>query len=168
VCGNYRNNAVAHLGHLGSPPRVRELPPPTRVARRGAGITPACAGITQDLYRQAQRIMDHPRVCGNYVWLSATRRDGAGSPPRVRELLDHYAQIDRLARITPACAGITLPLHKNSILLQDHPRVCGNYHAYPCIEKCYKGSPPRVRELHDTGAQDAGSTRITPACAGIT
>ena len=74
----------------------------------------------------------------------------------------------RLERITPACAGITEVIHNYAIICEDHPRVCGNYFYTGTVDNLWIGSPPRVRELHITGNSRKLSTRITPACAGIT
>ena len=48
----------------GSPPRMRGKPPsPTAISFR-QGITPAYAGKTVNGAIRANRIQDHPRVCG--------------------------------------------------------------------------------------------------------
>ena len=53
-------------------------------------------------------------------------------------------------------------------MIQDHPRVCGNYHPTKRRGVLELGSPPRVRELRALFIIVFHTTRITPACAGIT
>ena len=89
-------------------------------------------------------------------------------PPRVRELLRLLNRHNKVIRITPACAGITFNTDDKPLGEQDHPRVCGNYSSPPYRVASNRGSPPRVRELHKSGAYDENQWRITPACAGIT
>jgi len=130
VCGNYWLPNTIFFGRSGSPPRVRELLTLDGVMVKAAGITPACAGITNLPSLLEAMNEDHPRVCGNY---SRTRLKGAsalGSPPRVRELRCCRAVRVNGSRITPACAGITIMHFLPVIFNQDHPRVCGNYNLY--------------------------------------
>ena len=55
---------------------------------------------------------DHPRVCGEKLYLLAERAGNEGSPPRVRGK-DRLEELDaRLAGITPACAGKRLKKSK--------------------------------------------------------
>ena len=53
---------------------------------------------------------DHPRVCGKDVEYELEKLLKQGSPPRVRERQKLLTCRFLLARITPACAGKTLPL----------------------------------------------------------
>ena len=72
------------------------------------------------------------------------------------------------ARITPAYAGTT-PLHILIIpVLQDHPRVCGNYRFINISFESALGSPPRMRELRAFTFKIWVYVRITPAYAGTT
>ena len=131
----------------GSPPHVRELRLIGYKGQKLTGITPACAGTTKENDTLTARQRDHPRMCGNYKVLpagdydftdhprmcgnyaidSAGKAEKLGSPPHVREL--HYSlwSFPSLAGITPACAGTTQTLMRESRL--------------------EKGSPPHVREL---------------------
>ena len=70
---------------------------------------------------------DHPRVCGNYIFIGHDCYSVEGSPPRVRELRLAAEVKSRLDGITPACAGITHRLASCKPNRWDHPRVCGNY-----------------------------------------
>ena len=148
MCGNYTNTINQALETKGSPPRVRELPPKWLMIATSPGITPACAGITEDEKMTRFEERDHPRVCGNYISLVMLSATFLGSPPRVREF-------------TPCVKGW-------ACLFGDHPRVCGNYLARLTIATSQAGSPPRVRELPGQGDVVMRQLGITPACAGIT
>ena len=137
MCGNHSNTNVGLMGETGSPPRVREPHPRVCVHPATAGITPACAGTTR---------RDHPRVCGNHPTASCRVMPFAGSPPRVREPLFNVDNMRSETRITPACAGTTSKLISASLILRDHPRVCGNHGQYRRGLRRQRGSPPRVRE----------------------
>ena len=69
-------------------------------------------------------------------------------------------------RITPACAGKSLGIHKRANVSRDHPRVCGEKAASVSKSIPAKGSPPRVRGKVDRTACVAEDDGITPACAG--
>ena len=71
-------------------------------------------------------------------------------------------------RITPACAGKTVPFVKQRKCKEDHPRVCGENQT--CDDLCThnQGSPPRVRGKPRRTEQGVRHGRITPACAGKT
>ena len=148
VCGKNSLKKATILGALGSPPRVREKPLVISLRRYTVGITPACAGKT--LERESSRLSweDHPRVCGKNYNYSRFQSRRPGSPPRVREkLITHLLNAVRL-RITPACAGKTLPWSASGLLPGDHPRVCGKNLGDSVLILTIPGSPPRVREKH--------------------
>ena len=147
VCGNYERRQLLYRAERGSPPRVRELRRKKPVRASSAGITPACAGITPRGALMECSGRDHPRVCGNYLIIKSQTAKGAGSPPRVRELLAFPSPQIFDRGITPACAGITLRRGKAANFTQDHPRVCGNYVHKGYVTADTPGSPPRVREL---------------------
>ena len=147
---------------------MRELPKYSSGISASSGITPACAGITQQDGFFCAFFRDHPRVCGNY-------RLG-------------FSFMSHVRRITPACAGITYIesiapdagwdhprvcgnyffLRSTSRSCRDHPRVCGNYCKAFSSAVITSGSPPRVRELLRIDFEETDFSGITPACAGIT
>ena len=136
---------VAPVG-LGSPPRVRgkapgRLPPPGLPR-----ITPACAGKRKRARSSARSVEDHPRVCGEKLFMSPLFMLPLGSPPRVRgKVCDKVHQ-----------AGA----------VQDHPRVCGEKCVcVGCVRRSV-GSPPRVRGKAGRVQQLGARLGITPACAG--
>ena len=71
-------------------------------------------------------------------------------------------------RIIPAYAGSTLRDTPGLLILQDHPRVCGE-HLNPAAEgDIAGGSSPRMRGAPELGYEPAESTGIIPAYAGST
>ena len=107
VCGYYYSKNTSLLWCGGSPPRVRVLRDLDYLKEIEDRITPACAGITYPISCQKNMVKDHPRVCGYYDGYSPYEEYMGGSPPRVRVLLGSSKPVITLARITPACAGIT-------------------------------------------------------------
>ena len=73
------------------------------------GITPACAGNRVEKLRDEGLLEDHPRVCGEQVVALVEMALLAGSPPRVRGTVIGLAVAFTHIRITPACAGNSLP-----------------------------------------------------------
>ena len=68
--------------------------------------------------------------------------------------------------ITPACAGRSLSCARATILIWDHPRVCGEKAVQLICRAPCGGSPPRVRGEGEGAALRIKYARITPACAG--
>ena len=111
---------------------------------------------------------DHPRLCGNNAVDVRIRSADVGSPPPVREqqYSDYIRGIED--RITPACAGTTSNSNCFLMLLQDHPRLCGNNsHALILLSSVGGITPACAGTTMCLGVTffDAG---ITPACAGTT
>ena len=150
----------------GSPPRARGEAPNNREQTARIRITPACAGRSQSVRRQASPPWDHPRVRGEKSRQRTKGKSLVGSPPRARGEADEKLHRFGGGGITPACAGRSLPLSYCLRRLEDHPRVRGEklwrvQEKAPCT-----GSPPRARgEVTSSwGVCDMGW--ITPACAG--
>ena len=70
VCGEQARLAGSTTIRLGSPPRVRGTDGPDRLADQGERITPACAGNRRRGCVLSRRGTDHPRVCGEQLFLS--------------------------------------------------------------------------------------------------
>ena len=150
----------------GSPPRVRGTAPlPFRRGLR-AGITPACAGNSHLKFLLFFRNKDHPRVCGEQVFLLSSFGFYKGSPPRVRGTGKPAARNLWAARITPACAGNRCVDLRRKPRQRDHPRVCGEQFGDGAPVLGEAGSPPRVRGTGLSSPCLAPASRITPACAG--
>ena len=92
----------------GSPPLVRGVPFATQGENRLIRITPACAGSTNLIERFSFSIQDHPRLCGEYRFLSLMLQCLIGSPPLVRGVQKNDTGKSLKLRITPACAGSTI------------------------------------------------------------
>ena len=72
-----------------------------------------------------QDLWDHPRRCGENNDDGSLTADSTGSPPQVRGKHDDFIQIYDRLRITPAGAGKTLFETFPRVIVQDHPRRCG-------------------------------------------
>ena len=152
----------------GSPPRVRGKHPACD-KREGSGrITPACAGKTERYQYAMYSWKDHPRVCGENCKPYHAAYFVKGSPPRVRGKLHVDSASRRAVRITPACAGKTHASTRSKLLVEDHPRVCGENPFLIFASKVFIGSPPRVRGKPVVCRRKHLPERITPACAGKT
>ena len=73
-----------------------------------------------------------------------------------------------LFRITPADAGKTRPLQVFHVLIEDHPRGCGENGHTGQIPARLRGSPPRMRGKQQVELLGYSPSRITPADAGKT
>ena len=166
VCGEKTEQDVLHYIKKGSPPRVRGKASEFEPAGVGDGITPACAGKSRTGGRPVFTDGDHPRVCGEKFSALHMVLVVAGSPPRVRGKDCFHRHLNRDTRITPACAGKSVPLYWIVCVPWDHPRVCGEKESIQGTYIWLIGSPPRVRGK--VGHKDAGDllAGITPACAG--
>ena len=71
-------------------------------------------------------------------------------------------------RITPSYAGNTKTLATIFLLLQDHPRLCGEHFAVIDGRNVEMGSPPPMRGTHNGRNEKWIESRITPAYAGNT
>ena len=71
-----------------------------------------------------------------------------------------------LSRITPAYAGKRSLNPDNVILVQDHPRLCGEKANPPAATIFRTGSPPPMRGKEWMNGLDDADERITPAYAG--
>ena len=125
VCGEKNLKVVQGKNGMGSPPRVRGKETQPKPAGTAAGITPACAGKSSEGFVYDDNVGDHPRVCGEKLYVFLLRLSIIGSPPRVRGKGEQKPLDIGIFGITPACAG------KSAMQCQ---RLRG---------RC--GSPPRVR-----------------------
>ena len=125
MCGEQAAPLPAASAGCGSPPRVRGTGCKRRVKLRLIGITPACAGNRCKHSKRPMGWQDHPRVCGEQGYITSWSEGAMGSPPRVRGTAQGRRRRNRPVRITPACAGNSIFLRRQSEPPQDHPRVCG-------------------------------------------
>ena len=107
-------------------------------------------------------------MCGKDIDEDVDNVQITGSPPRVRERHSTTLSSPTSTGITPACAGKTCSYSKNSLYIEDHPRVCGKDTNSDEEFTQLPGSPPRVRERLIQRYKSHMIIRITPACAGKT
>ena len=130
------------------------------------GITPARAGKrTSCLYRYRLR-WDHPRACGEKVWIKTNIQNIQGSPPRVRGKGTVITRKLGIAGITPARAGKRCTIMNKNVVKWDHPRACGEKRFAQLLLVLGGGSPPRVRGKALRPPPRHPGAGITPARAG--
>ena len=89
----------------GSPPRMRGKVIDDYLVSILDRITPAYAGKSTWRRRWKYQVRDHPRVCGEKVFVCVCVHDIAGSPPRMRgKVFGLFCPKVRVG-ITPAYAG---------------------------------------------------------------
>ena len=71
-----------------------------------------------------------------------------------------------VVRITPAYAGKSSLFPRSSVILEDHPRLCGEKPPSACTGGRCGGSPPPMRGKDLSAGQLRRNHRITPAYAG--
>ena len=105
-------------------------------------------------------------MCGEKHAVPLVYVRGIGSPPRVRG--KDVARISGVIAegITPACAGKSDGGCNAVVVVEDHPRVCGEKNTGDWGQFFMEGSPPRVRGKVIRTAIWSAKDRITPACAG--
>ena len=84
VCGEKKNTVRCCENCTGSPPRMRGKGYVTSLTRCGVGITPAYAGKSGIFTCRSTRNKDHPRVCGEKLYMPCAIAPSVGSPPRMR------------------------------------------------------------------------------------
>ena len=125
VCGEKSAVSGCCAATSGSPPRMRGKVTASVGIAVAPGITPAYAGKSNALLREAGRIWDHPRVCGEKLGLCLLCIRCLGSPPRMRGKAVATRKEAESIRITPAYAGKSGANRLQAGNAQDHPRVCG-------------------------------------------
>ena len=96
---------------------------------------------------------------------SVNQRNSLRSP-HVRGKDTRRQRDDSVRGITPACAGKRQVFLTARILVEDHPRVCGEKNSIALPFWRWMGSPPRVRGKVKRLTLCVLSERITPACSG--
>ena len=108
-------------------------------------ITPADAGKTADFRSFECTKQDHPRGCGENLFMRFYKKLPQGSPPRMRGKPFSINFTDIISGITPADAGKTYVLNESLTHAQDHPRGCGENLQIQDLYSKAIGSPPRMR-----------------------
>ena len=127
ACGEYPGDTFNLSCSLGSPPRMRGILPIKYAKPLRSGITPAHAGNTERSGPESGADGDHPRACGEYGALRKHPGRNVGSPPRMRGIPAPAVPAAWPAGITPAHAGNTSSIPRQSAWPGDHPRACGEY-----------------------------------------
>ena len=151
---------------VGSPPRMRGKVYAGKVCALLRWITPAYAGKRITLSRTVDKPSDHPRVCGEKKKRSAPSARSSGSPPRMRGKGRPTAYRSRKRGITPAYAGKSERIARDTKIIEDHPRVCGEKAVSVALTTRLPGSPPRMRGKVRYFRTRSRKRGITPAYAG--
>ena len=91
-----------------------------------------------------------------------------GSSPHARGPQLSTEQLERLARIIPACAGSTERMERPHQFNKDHPRMRGVHWVAVNVPVKVTGSSPHARGPPHGNQIRRTSTGIIPACAGST
>ena len=132
------------------------------------GPTPACAGITSRASGGWRPGSAHPRMRGDHAVAAVAAGAWWGPPPHARGSQRVGRPPGRVARPTPACAGITPARSVSPVVLTAHPRMRGDHRSRQVVMLRESGPPPHARGSQVGDAGDGGGARPTPACAGIT
>ena len=89
-----------------------------------------------------------------------------GSPPLARGTVLFARAISCGDRITPACAGNSIPMKRSYVKVGDHPRLRGEQTAVHLFSFLRLGSPPLARGTESIQRNRSYTLGITPACAG--
>ena len=114
-------------------------------AARAGRITPAYAGKRLLQASDDTRGWDHPRTCGEKFCPGVVTNSIKGSPPHVQGKGKFHYFVRGNDRITPACAGKSMPRHVLRRFPADHPRMCGEKNIVRKASFDPQGSPPHVR-----------------------
>ena len=129
----------------GSPPLARGKVPISRQMMQRIRITPACAGKRPGIDKKGSIRGDHPRLRGEDIFNTGAYGAMAGSPPLARGKGSQPAGSVDDDRITPACAGKSVPWHRRGQFYQDHPRLRGETWELAHSRMSTAGSPPLAR-----------------------
>ena len=166
LCGEKQQLEYSTKLDKGSPPPMRGKETSGRNRSAAAGITPAYAGKSCRSILQRRIIWDHPRLCGEKSICYDSTRPCLGSPPPMRGKADCMTFCRFRRRITPAYAGKSSLFPRSSVILEDHPRLCGEKPPSACTGGRCGGSPPPMRGKDLSAGQLRRNHRITPAYAG--
>ena len=125
--GEYHATTADAIMIRGSPPLARGIPCYYSVTFVFIGITPACAGNTNNEGEKISIYRDHPRLRGEYMEVSKPWQNISGSPPLARGIQQAALSCTPWRGITPACAGNTHDPEKGGRQHWDHPRLRGEY-----------------------------------------
>ena len=152
----------------GSSPHVRGTPVHVQSRALLHGIIPACAGNTDAAAVRWSALRDHPRMCGEHIGFMIAGVIAMGSSPHVRGTRHDTHDLRDASGIIPACAGNTVLNSRRSLLMRDHPRMCGEHCSNTAGSVFSGGSSPHVRGTPMLFLFWIAGSGIIPACAGNT
>ena len=91
-----------------------------------------------------------------------------GSPPYARGIRSSLFFTVTGLRITPVCTGNTVTAAVYNAIIEDHPRMHGEYYGVAKSTIQTWGSPPYARGILTINIGYNDLTRITPVCTGNT
>ena len=166
--GVYHPHPVRLPLRRGSSPLARGLRRADVLLAVGVRIIPARAGFTETVSEGVGDRADHPRSRGVYRVLRDLVREGWGSSPLARGLLDYSQDHDDAVRIIPARAGFTRVVPDAHGHAADHPRSRGVYAASGSTAITAAGSSPLARGLLPRGLGRAqGAVGSSPLARGL-
>ena len=105
LCGEKLDAVTVLISTLGSPPPMRGKVVRCFGCRSKRRITPAYAGKSCPFCRFRGGCRDHPRLCGEKLWVNLFRNAVVGSPPPMRGKVLQQSDRKPHSGITPAYAG---------------------------------------------------------------
>ena len=119
-----------------------------------------CADLTAGFPR------DHPRVCGEKAQRARGLNLILGSSPRMRGKVNAATLNELSTGIIPAYAGKRFCYSFHEVIIEDHPRVCGEKSVEARSVNGLAGSSPRMRGKVFDIETLAKTYGIIPAYAG--
>ena len=150
----------------GSSPRGRGKPHRSRRFELHAGLIPARAGKTTTSTPSRPTLRAHPRAGGENGGHGHDAACARGSSPRGRGKQTRDEREPFFPRLIPARAGKTDPSLCGVTKCAAHPRAGGENIARAPAFVNTRGSSPRGRGKHLSGAQRAGSCLAHPRAGG--
>ena len=129
ACGEHDQPQIGIHAAVGSSPRVRGTPDPSRSSLLLLRFIPARAGNTSCSASSVLTWPVHPRACGEHTGGLGVRSSRNGSSPRVRGTRHQPDPEPSEHRFIPARAGNTWSLGSARGRLPVHPRACGEHTA---------------------------------------
>ena len=145
LCGEKAINADVPANAKGSPPPMRGKVYSAVSTQFSNRITHAYAGKRPETGTFQMQTKDHPRLCGEKLFMDGEYGARIGSPPPMRGKAETVCCPACQQGITPAYAGkrIRLPVPLRST--RDHPRLCGEKLYFVIADNTVVGSPPPMR-----------------------
>ena len=168
VCGENTTPSTGMRCSSGTSPRMRGKLSSMMLGTCRKRNIPAYAGKTQQAFSGVIGQTEHPRVCGENEIMPASSGFEEGTSPRMRGKLGVARPHLWSRRNIPAYAGKTCHSKSTSVLLSEHPRVCGENDGFALPMRHTAGTSPRMRGKRTPQKLVCTGTRNIPAYAGKT